>query len=88
MFLEEGAQEQAQVLNEVLLVVLAVGVRKADVGVQGKHLLQEEGTIILVRPCFPRGPTFTAVMLGQGQKHNAVGMSKKKKKKKHPADRP
>ena len=38
VLLEEGAQEQAQVLDEVLLVVLAVRVRHPDVGVQWKHL--------------------------------------------------
>ena len=38
MLLEEGAEEQAEVLDEVLLVVLPVGVGQPDVGVQGQHL--------------------------------------------------
>lgn len=38
MFFQEGAQEQAEVLDEVLLVVLPVGVGQPDVGVQGQHL--------------------------------------------------
>lgn len=33
MLLQEGAEEQAQVLDEVLLIVLAVGVGQPDVGV-------------------------------------------------------
>lgn len=35
---EEGAEEQAQVLDEVLLVVLPVGVGQPDVSVQRQHL--------------------------------------------------
>ena len=38
VLLEEGAEEQAEVLDEVLLVILAVGVGQADVGVEGQHL--------------------------------------------------
>lgn len=38
MLFEEGAEEQAEVLDEVLLVVFPVGVRQADVGVQRQHL--------------------------------------------------
>jgi len=42
VLLQEGAEEQAQVLDEVLLVVLAVGVGQPDVRVQGQHLKKEE----------------------------------------------
>lgn len=38
MFFEEGAEEQAEVLDEVLLVVLPVGVGQSDVRVQRQHL--------------------------------------------------
>lgn len=38
MFFEEGAEEQAEVLDEVLLVVLPVGVGHSDVSVQRQHL--------------------------------------------------
>ena len=38
MLLQEGAEEQAEVLDEVLLVVLPVGVGQPDVGVEGQHL--------------------------------------------------
>lgn len=39
VFFEEGAQEQAEVLDEVLLVIFPVRVRHSDVRVQGQHLL-------------------------------------------------
>lgn len=38
VFFEEGAEEQAEVLDEVLLVVLPVGVGQSDVRVQRQHL--------------------------------------------------
>lgn len=38
MFFEERAEEQAEVLDEVLLVVLPVGVGQSDVRVQRQHL--------------------------------------------------
>lgn len=38
VLLQEGAEEQAQVLDEVLLVILPVGVRQTDVCVQRQHL--------------------------------------------------
>lgn len=38
VFFEEGAEEEAQVLDEVLLVVLSVGVGQPDVSVQRQHL--------------------------------------------------
>lgn len=42
MFFEEGAEEQAQVLDEVLLVVLPVGVGQPDVSVQRQHLTRPQ----------------------------------------------
>lgn len=38
MLLQKRAQEQAEILDEVLLIVLPVGVGQADVGVQRQHL--------------------------------------------------
>lgn len=38
MLFEEGAEEQAQVLDEVLLVLPPVGVGQPDVSVQRQHL--------------------------------------------------
>ena len=38
MFFQVGAQKQSQVLNEVLLVFLAILVGISDIGAQGKHL--------------------------------------------------
>ena len=38
MFLEEGAEEECQVLDEVLLIVLSVLEGLSDVGGQGQHL--------------------------------------------------
>ena len=38
MLLEEDAQKQCQVLNEVLFILLAILVGLTDVGAQGKHL--------------------------------------------------
>ena len=35
---KEGTEEQAEVLDEVLLVILPIGVGQADVGVEGQHL--------------------------------------------------
>jgi len=35
---EEGAEEQAEVLNKVLLIIFTVCIRQPDVGVQWKHL--------------------------------------------------
>ena len=40
MLLEVAAKEETEVLNEVLLVVLAVFVRLANVGGDGQHLLE------------------------------------------------
>ena len=42
MLFQEGAEEQAEVLDEVLLVVLTIGICQADVGVQGEHLTCKE----------------------------------------------
>lgn len=44
VFFEEGAEEQAEVLDEVLLVVLPVGVGHSDVSVQRKHLTRRQNT--------------------------------------------
>lgn len=38
MLFQEGAEEETQVLDEILLVVLSVGIGEADIGVQRKHL--------------------------------------------------
>ncbi len=35
---EEGAEEQAKVLNEVLLIIFTICIRQSNVGVQRKHL--------------------------------------------------
>lgn len=44
MLFEEGAQEEAEVLDEVLLVVLPVGVGHADVCVDRQHLTTTDET--------------------------------------------
>lgn len=38
MLFEEGAEEQAQVLDEILFIILPVGVGQANVCVQRQHL--------------------------------------------------
>lgn len=38
MFFQEGAEEQAEVLDEVLLIVLPVGIGQPDISVEGQHL--------------------------------------------------
>ena len=38
MLLEEGAEEQTEVLDEVLFVVFAIGIGQTDICVQGQHL--------------------------------------------------
>lgn len=38
MLFQESAEEQTEVLDEVLLIVLAVGVGQTNVGVQRQHL--------------------------------------------------
>lgn len=38
VFLQKGAEEQAEVLDEVLLIVLPVGIGQPDVCVQRQHL--------------------------------------------------
>lgn len=42
VFFEEGAEEQAEVLDEVLLIVLPVGVGQSDVSVQRQHLTRRQ----------------------------------------------
>ena len=42
MLLEEGAEEQGQVLDEVLLIFFPVLVSVPDVGAQGQHLQQDD----------------------------------------------
>lgn len=48
---EEGAEEQAEVLNEVLLVIFTVCICQPDVGVQWKHLqhTRKKGNIRLAQ---------------------------------------
>lgn len=38
MFFQEGAEEQAEVLDEVLLIVLPVGIGQPDISVERQHL--------------------------------------------------
>lgn len=46
MLFEESAEEQTEVLDEVLLVILPVGVGQPDVGVQRQHLHTESSLSI------------------------------------------
>lgn len=42
VFFQEGAEEQAEVLDEVLFVVLPVGIGHSDVSVQRQHLAKRQ----------------------------------------------
>lgn len=42
VFFQEGAKEQAEVLDEVLLIILPIGIGQPDVCVQGQHLLRRK----------------------------------------------
>lgn len=52
MLLEEGAEEEGKVLDEVLLVFLPILVGISNVRAQGKHLKGESCTFQLLPPPF------------------------------------
>lgn len=52
MFFEEGAEEETQVLNEVLLIILPIGVGQSDVCVQRQHLSTKQSITSKKSPLF------------------------------------